>query len=323
GMHPLLGPRFDRTRSPRASARSAGSSGGDRDRDPNPHGPRGGGRGRTAAAPASRPDRGPGLLARDVDEPVAALAERRPDHDLQVRRLVAVVVRRVHDTCVEVHGVAARERRRFALDELRHRSLLDDDHLLLAVVPVERMAFARLERNVHHDELLRSGVRRPAPPADRAPIELLLLDVGLLDERAHGSSWTGMDLKRRMFSVIATSVGRRSMDDAPKNPTTPSVRSMTYAASSGSAMGPPWQRTRMSGLTRFAASCMSWINGTHSSSVFAVDAPIAPPVVSPMCGTSTSAPAAAMASACSASNTYGAVRKSRSRASRIRSTSRP
>ena len=46
-----------------------------------------------------------------------------------------------------------------------------------------------------------------------------------------------------MFSVMATSVGSRSMLDAPKKPTMPSVRSSTYCASSGSASGPPWQST--------------------------------------------------------------------------------
>ena len=34
-------------------------------------------------------------------------------------------------------------------------------------------------------------------------------------------------LKRFMFSVMAISVGRRSMLEAPKNPTTPVVRSST------------------------------------------------------------------------------------------------
>src|SRR5579871_2903018 len=268
----------------------------------------------------------PGLLARDVDEAVAALAERGADHDLQVRRLAAVVVRRVHDARIEVHGVPGPQRRRLALDELRHLALLDDDHLLLPVVAVERMALTGLQRHVHHDELLRAGVRRPTAPPDRAPVELLLLDVGLLHERAHACTLlaqTGMDLKRRMFSVIATSVGRRSIDDAPKKPTTPSVRSITNAASSGSAIGPPWHSTRISGFTAFAASCIAWISGTHSSSVLAVDAPIAPPVVSPMCGTSTSAPARAMSAACSGSNTYGAVSRFRSCARRIMSTSRP
>jgi hypothetical protein len=41
-----------------------------------------------------------------------------------------------------------------------------------------------------------------------------------------------------MFSVIAISVGSRSMLETLKKPTTPSVCSSTYAASSGSAMGP-------------------------------------------------------------------------------------
>ena len=133
----------------------------------------------------------------------------------------------------------------------------------------------------------------------------------------------GIGLNRLMFSVIATSVGSRSIDDAPKKPTTPSVRARTYAASSGSAIGPPWQRTITSGLTSRAASCIAWISGTQSSSVFAVSAPIEPPVVSPMCGTSTSAPASAIATASSTVKTYGAVSRSFSRASRIMSTSSP
>jgi hypothetical protein len=46
-------------------------------------------------------------------------------------------------------------------------------------------------------------------------------------------------LKRRMFWAMATSVGSRSILEAPKNPTTPWVRLSTYWAFSGSAMGPP------------------------------------------------------------------------------------
>ena len=38
---------------------------------------------------------------------------------------------------------------------------------------------------------------------------------------------TGIALKRRMFSVIAISVGSRSIDEAPKKPTTPSVFAST------------------------------------------------------------------------------------------------
>ena len=41
----------------------------------------------------------------------------------------------------------------------------------------------------------------------------------------------------------------------------------------------------------------------HFRRVFAVEAPIAPPVVSPMCGTSTSAPASVIATASSGVNT--------------------
>ena len=58
---------------------------------------------------------------------------------------------------------------------------------------------------------------------------VLANDVVPRDEPpAHAVSWIGIDLKRRMFSVIATSVGSRSMLDAPKKPTMPFVRSSTY-----------------------------------------------------------------------------------------------
>jgi hypothetical protein len=73
-----------------------------------------------------------------------------------------------------------------------------------------------------------------------------------------------------MFSVMAISVGRRSMLEAPKKPTTPSVRSSTYCASSGSASGPPWQSTITSGLTATAASRIAPISPTQSSRVSAV-----------------------------------------------------
>ena len=126
-----------------------------------------------------------------------------------------------------------------------------------------------------------------------------------------------------MFSVIAISVGSRSMLEAPKNPTTPVVRSSTYAASSGSAIGPPWQRTITSSRTATAASRIAWTSSTDSSSVFAVEAPIAPPVVRPMCGTRMSAPASVIATASSGVNTYGAVSRSSSCAARIISTSTP
>ena len=42
---------------------------------------------------------------------------------------------------------------------------------------------------------------------------------------------------------------------APKKPTIPLVCFKTYSASAGSLMGPPWQRTRISGFTFLAASC--------------------------------------------------------------------
>ena len=51
--------------------------------------------------------------------------------------------------------------------------------------------------------------------------------AGLNDACHLYAPFTGIDLNLRMFSVIATSVGRRSIDEAPKKPTTPSVRSST------------------------------------------------------------------------------------------------
>src|SRR4029079_19532090 len=92
--------------------------------------------------------------------------------------LGAVVERRVDDALVEVDRVAGAERGRLALDELRDLALLDDDHLLLPRMAVEVVPAARLERHVHHDEVLRPGLGDEAP-ADRAPGELLLPD-GLL-----------------------------------------------------------------------------------------------------------------------------------------------
>ena len=88
---------------------------------------------------------------------------------------------------------------------------------------------------------------QPASPQSNCVAD----DVVLRDEpAAHAVSWIGMDLKRCMFSVMATSVGSRSMLDAPKKPTTPVVRAMTCAASSGSAIGPPWQRHEDVGVDR-------------------------------------------------------------------------
>ena len=89
------------------------------------------------------------------------------------------------------------------------------------------------------------------------------------------------------------------------------------------AIGPPWQRTSMSGRTFFAASAQLSMRGAHSSSVFAVFAPMEPFVVSPMWQTRMSAPASAMATASSSLKTYGVTRRSRSCAALMASTSRP
>ena len=108
----------------------------------------------------------------------------------------------------------------------------DDDHLFLVGVRVEVVAVARLERHVEHRELPRTGGRRPADPAEPSPVELLALDVGFVDEpsahtRSPSRGVVAIALKRATVSVSATSVGSRSMLEAPKNPTTPRVRSST------------------------------------------------------------------------------------------------
>jgi hypothetical protein len=56
------------------------------------------------------------------------------------------------------------------------------------------------------------------------------------DDHAHRNS---ISLNSRVWLSMAASVGGRSMLDAPKNPTTPSVSFSTYSASSGQAMEPP------------------------------------------------------------------------------------
>ena len=81
-----------------------------------------------------------------------------------------------------------------------------------------------LERHVHDDELLRARVlgaqRQPITPQSNCSCRT----SPCLTNAAHLlSSLIGIALKRRMFSVIATSVGSRSIELAPKKPTTPSV----------------------------------------------------------------------------------------------------
>ena len=72
--------------------------------------------------------------------------------------------------------------------------------------------------------VLGTSARMPALPQSNCATATSLVH----HEPAHAcSSQTGMDLNRCMFSVIATSVGRRSIEEAPKKPTTPSVRSST------------------------------------------------------------------------------------------------
>ena len=122
-------------------------------------------------------------------------------------------------------------------------------------------------------------------------------------------------LKRRMFSVIATSVGRRSMLEAPKKPTMPAraVEDVLRVLGLGDrAAVAEHEHVGVDRARRRRASPGS--RSTHSSSVCAVCAPIVPFVVRPMCGTSTSAPARGHRRGLRRrSKTYGAVSRPSSR----------
>ena len=76
------------------------------------------------------------------------------------------------------------------------------------------------------------------------------------------------------------------------------------SASSGMAIGPPWQSTMMSFRTaqrRFGDRVD--LADALRRALFAEVAPIAPPVVTPICATMMSAPAFVIASASSGLNT--------------------
>ena len=165
-----------------------------------------------------------------------------------------------------------------------------------------------------------------AAPADRAPVELVLPDVGLLDEACSSSSpqLTGIDLKRRMFSVIATSVGRRSIErGAEEADDALGVREHVggvvglgdrAAVAEDENVGVDALRRVVHRLdelrpTRRASSPTPRRSHRPSSGPCAGRARPRPPRPSP--------------SPRPSSKTYGAVRKSRSWASRIMSTSSP
>ena len=64
-----------------------------------------------------------------------------------------------------------------------------------------------------------------AAPAAGAAAASARVASSAASEPSHGAGAGASDLKRRMFSVMATSVGSRSIDEAPKKPATPRVRS--------------------------------------------------------------------------------------------------
>src|SRR5581483_6242918 len=134
--------------------------------------------GGTAPAPASderssSAQRRPGLLGRDVDGDVAAVRDGRREHDLKLGRLREVVVGAVDDVLVDVDGVAGTELRRLALEPLLDPARLDDDHLVLVGMLVERVVEPGVEADVHHDERGAPGAGRRAAHCRAAPVEAL------------------------------------------------------------------------------------------------------------------------------------------------------
>ena len=83
--------------------------------------------------------------------------------------LVAVVERRVHDVGVDVDGVARAEHLFLALDPLLDLPGLDDDHLLLVDVLVERVAATGAELHVEHGDRAARPVRLGTQRQSTAP----------------------------------------------------------------------------------------------------------------------------------------------------------
>src|SRR5260370_14642829 len=127
----------------------------------------------------------------------------------------------------------------------------DVEDLVSVGMVVARVALAREQHHVQQAHRRVGRVRLGDQRLDQAPIECLRWHLLRIDElRGHAFllyPWTGIALKRRTVSVIATSVGSLSIPEAPNNPPTPCVRSADYAASDGRPMGPPCQSTLTSG----------------------------------------------------------------------------
>src|SRR5918993_1498695 len=148
------------------------------------------------------------------------------------RLLVADGERGVDHVRRDVDRLSGAELVLVLLEPLLDAPLAHPDDLLLLGMAMEGVSLTGRQGDVHDAQSRRPGERRPRVPPAVPPLEALALDVLTGDEPAvHARSLIGMDLKRLMFSVMATSVGRRFMLDAPKNPTTPFVRSMTAWAS--------------------------------------------------------------------------------------------
>src|SRR5215831_460740 len=223
-----------------------------------------------------------------------------------------------HGACP--HGLA------LLVAEVDHLDALAFDHvknlfgsgMVVALVPL-----SRLERHHTRRDALGTSDARLAQSLNATPVEYLRFNLLWFHKPFHACLLCMICLNARVCSVMARSTASRSMLDAPKNPCTPCVRSRMKRASSGSAIGPPWQITRTSLLTAAPASRMACTRSAACSSVRAVRAPIVPFVVSPICATKTSAPASTMRRASCPLKTYGQVSMSSWRAWRIISTSRP
>jgi len=134
---------------------------------------------------------------------------------------------RLQDVFVRLGDRVTRgQRLRLRLDPLLDRALEDVDHLFLARMEMEWVRLPGKERRLDRDDPFQP-VTRAGHLGEDTPVVLVAANAGGRPEGAHAAPPTGIALKRRMFSVIAVSVGSRSIDEAPKKPTTPSVFAST------------------------------------------------------------------------------------------------
>ncbi len=98
---------------------------------------------------------------------------------------------------------------------------------------------------------------------------------------------TVMALNLSAWALMASLVGSRSIEEAPKKPTTPGCR-QARTGIVGLGDRPQWHIARMFALTLFAASCIACRGLAASGRVMVVRAPMVSLVLRTMCATRTS-----------------------------------